>query len=276
MLSCMLKRRRAALVLGIPVAMALAAGAHAAVKVVPVSVNEQRYKSLETQKDGFSMGGESLTVQVRLEGREVEGAKQAKKLTITEAKDDTGQSLKPEEQTFFGGGFGMSGFGDDDKKPKGLPIDIRLEPASRKATKIVSIKGTAQVMAGGQAKVVSIGKLTTMFGKAVTDPALTAAGVKVTVLDPKKAKAGLNFGGGDEPGITLEITGPEDAIEKMEVLDGGKNVSNGSSSFGMNDKRTTTLSLEKPLNDAMTVKLHLMVGQKLVDVPIDLKDIPLP
>ena len=75
---------------------------------------------------------------------------------------------------------------------------------------------------------------------------------------------------------TLEITGPEDAIEKMEVLEGGKNVSNGSSSFGMNDKRTITLSLEKPLTDAMTVKLHLMVGQKLVDVPIDLKDIPLP
>jgi hypothetical protein len=124
--------------------------------------------------------------------------------------------------------------------------------------------------------VVSITKLTTMLGKAVTDPALAAAGVKVTVLDPKKAKAGLNFGGGDEPGITLEITGPEDAIEKMEVIEGGKNVSNGSSSFGMNDKRTTTLSLEKPLTDAVTVKLHLMVGQKLVDVPIDLKDIPLP
>jgi hypothetical protein len=34
--------------------------------------------------------------------------------------------------------------------------------------------------------------------------------------------------------------------------------------------------LNKPLDDTMTMKIHLVVGQKTVTVPLELKDVKLP
>ncbi len=114
----------------------------------------------------------------------------------------------------------------------------------------------------------SAAKVKSLLGQSLKDATLDAAKLQI-----KLAK-------GDEKEtnqLTMEVTGPMAAIQKAEVVDAkGESVNNGYSRFGGGGTSTYGLSLGRPLDDTMTLKLTLIIGQKIVDVPLDLKDIPLP
>ena len=82
----------------------------------------------------------------------------------------------------------------------------------------------------------------------------------------------------DVKSIALDITGDENALESIEVLDAsGEKVSNGMSSISFNNGPIqNSLDLEKPLDDSMKLVVKVAVDRKIVSVPFDLKDIALP
>lgn len=262
--------------------LVLASPAVAKVKITPVTITESRTKELaqsEAQKNAFLQSGPGgLVVTIRLEGKEVEGALEFGKLKIAEALDDTGASLKPEAGGGgFGGGDGFRKFSFgrfDDSEPAETLIPIELKLPARKATKLTKLKGEVSVKAGGEKKVVSATKLTALKGKNLKDPALTEAKLKVQLAD--EADADANLGPADST-LMLKIIGDSAAIQKIELVDAqGETVSQGHSSSTFGNKTDYGLFISKPVDDSMTLKIELVVGQKVVKVPFDLKDIPLP
>ncbi len=246
--------------------------------VTPIHIAESRSKVLVAPKKddgGMVMFADSgVVVTVRIEGEQAKGATHYGQIKITEAVDDTGKSLKPsEDRASFAGEDGFTEItrmrmGDEKPRNMETKIDLRLEVPARNATKIARLKGSFQVKAGGQEKVVSVPKVKALLGQSLKDPALAAAKLQI-----KLAKAGEP---GGEPTLTMEVTGPIAAIQNADVLDAkGAKVNNGYSKSG-GETTTYALTLERPLDDTMTLKLSLIVGQKIVDVPLDLKDIPLP
>ena len=124
-----------------------------------------------------------------------------------------------------------------------------------------------EVLAGGEEKVVTLTKLKSMQGKPLADPVLKAAGINGKVTKPS----------GDDPALTVDYTGGTDAIKEVEILDAaGNSVSNGRFSTGFGGTQSVSYQLSKPLDDTMTMKMHLIVGQKTVKVPFELKDVKLP
>lgn len=261
------------------------------VSVKATDVTETRVSLAKGKKKPMFAPESELKVTLHVEGDEVKGASSYGKLRIETATDSAGTDLKPkEERSFFGGSdddftsltddmarmrMGMS---DDDKKDKPLEafdIELKLGVSARKATTIATLKGSFQVLAGGQEKVVTAKKLSTLTGKALDDPALKDAGLTITVADPKKAKASIF--GSDPNSITLQIKGDLKNLADVEILDAkGESVSNSTMSTGEEDNKTYTYGLEQPPDDTLQLRIKVLVGQKTVNVPFELKDVPLP
>ena len=253
----------------------LAAVSIAAVKVQPAEILETRLVTLIKKENVFSSDASRLQVKLNVDGPEVKGATKWGKVKLTEAVDDAGTDLKPKKDD-SGFSFGRNddfeeisrfGMSDDEKKSSAFDVTIELALPSRKATAIKSMKGEFEVMAGGEEKVVTLTKLKSMQGKPLADPALKAAGINGKVTKPS----------GDDPALTVDYTGGTDAIKEVEILDAaGTNISNGHFSSGFGDTQNVSYQLSKPLDDTMTMKMHLIVGQKTVKVPFELKDVKLP
>jgi hypothetical protein len=250
-----------------------AAAARAEVKVQPAEVSETRVATLIKKPNVFSSDVSRLAVKLNVDGPEVKGATKWGKLKIAQAVDDAGTDLKPKQE---GISFGPGGddleeinrFGVDEGKKDGpFDVTLRLGVPARNATAIASLKGEFAVLAGGEEKVVSLTKLKSMQGKPLDDPALKAAGVSGTFAKPA----------GNDPAVAVEYKGGTDAIKEVEIVDAaGNSVSSGRFSTGFGGVQSVNYLLSKPLDDTMTMKLHLIVGQKAVTVPFELKDVKLP
>jgi hypothetical protein len=245
----------------------------AAVKVESSEVKETRVEKLIKKENVFSSDVSRLQVTLHIDGDDIKGATKWGKLKLTEAVDDVGTDLKPKKDAMsFGPGgddmedinrFGIGG----EKKSDAFDATITLALPARKATAIKSLKGEFVVLAGGEEKIVTLTKLKSMQGKPLDDPTLKAAGVVGTVTKPA----------GDDPALAIDYTAGLDAMKEVEVLDAdGKNISNGRFSSGFGGKQSVSYMLSKPLDDTMTMKIHLVVGQKAVKVPVELKDVKLP
>jgi hypothetical protein len=256
-------------------AVLIAVASLAAVKVQPAEVLETRLATLIKKENVFSSDSSRLQVKLRVDGPEVKGATKWGKVKLAEAIDDAGTDLKPKKDD-SGFSFGRnddleeisrSGMSDEEKKSSGFDVTISLALPARKASAIKSLKGEFEVMAGGEEKVVTLTKLKSMQGKPLADPVLKAAGINGKVAKPT----------GDDPAFTVDYTGGTGAIKDVEILDAaGNNISNGRFSSGFGDAQNVSYQLSKPLDDTMTMKMHLVVGQKTVKVPFDLKDVKLP
>jgi len=255
------------------IASAIAVPSSAAVKVQPSEVKETRVQTLIKKENVFSSDVSRLQLTLHIDGDDIKAATKWGKVKLTEAVDDAGTDLKPKKDSMsFGPSdddledinrFGMG----DEKKSDAFDATINLALPARKATAIKSLKGEFQVLAGGEQKVVTLTKLKSMQGKPLADPTLKAAGVVGTVTKPT----------GDDPALAIDYTGGTDAIKEVEILDAeGKNISNGRFSSGFGGKQSVNYMLNKPLDDTMTMKIHLVVGQKTVTVPLELKDVKLP
>ena len=253
--------------------LAVASASLAAVKVQPAEVSESRMVTLIKKENVFSSDSSRLEVKLNVQGPEVKGATKWGKVKFAEAKDDVGTDLKPKGSGFsFGPGADglqdINRFGMDEKKKDSdaFDVEITLGLPARKATMIKSLKGEFHVLSGGEEKVVTLTKLKSMQGKPLEDPALKAAGI-----NGKVAKAS------DDASLAIDYKGGTDAIKEVEIVDAaGKRVSSGRFSSGFGDQQTVNYMLDKPLDDAMTMKVTLVVGQKSVPVPFELKDVKLP
>jgi len=253
----------------------LACASLAAVKVQPAEVLETRLVTLVKKENVFSSDASRLQVKLNIDGPEIKGATKWGKVKLTEAVDDAGTDLKPKKDD-SGFAFGRNddleeisrfGMSDEEKKSNAFDVTINLALPARKAATIKSLKGEFEVMAGGEEKVVSLTKFKSMQGKALTDPVLKAAGINGKVTKPT----------GDDPALAIDYTGGTDAIKEVEILDAaGNSISNGRFSSGFGDTQNVNYMLSKPLDDTMTMKMHLVVGQKTVKVPFELKDVKLP
>ena len=251
----------------------LAAVSLAAVKVQPAEVLETRMVTLI--KKVYSSDSPRLEVKLNVDGPEVKRATKWGKVKLTEAVDDAGTDLKPKQED---SGFAFSrnddleeisrfGMSDDEKKSSAFDATINLSLPARKATTIKSLKGEFEVLAGGEEKVVTLTKLKSMQGKPLSDPTLKAAGINGKVT---KAQ-------GDDPALAIDYKGSTDAIKEVEILDAtGASVSSGRFSSGFGDTQNVNYMLSKPLDDTMTMKIQLVVGQKTLKVPFELKDVKLP
>jgi hypothetical protein len=76
-------------------AMCMSVVAWAAVTVTPARVQEMRSKDLLSKDESGRVTGDGLTVTLKLDGPETQGATRWGKSKITQATDDTGKSLVP-------------------------------------------------------------------------------------------------------------------------------------------------------------------------------------
>lgn len=246
----------------------------------PTEIVETRIEKLIKDDRMFSSEHSGVAVKLRIAGAAVNNAAAYGKLKLTEAIDDTGADLRPKpaaKMVAFGGAgdgdrfteihrFGMR---EDDKSRESFDMSIDLVLPARKATRIVSLKGTFEVQAGGQEKLVTVANPKSLTGKSIDDPVLKSAGLTVQIESPK--------GAGGTNSLPLKVKGNSAAIKKVEIVDAaGKSISDQSMSMGTGDERTTTYTLNKPLDDTITLKIHVLAGLKNVNVPFDLKNLALP
>lgn len=262
-------------------ALCLAGSAWAAPSAVPVRVAESRTKELVAPAKSMVMFGQPpLTVTLRLDSPEVSGATIYRNLHITQATDDTGASLVLKgAESPFGNSMQlrspMAGMGGGLAPNVAAPeVDVRLAMPSRKATMIRVLKGDLQVPAGGQEKTIEVNNVTAMVGKKIEDPALKQSGLAVEVADPKAVTKGMGITG---PSVAVRIGGDADAIRSVDVVDAmGKVISQGCFTSADGVSQTRTLGLAKPADASARLRIKVIVGQKVVTVPFELKDIPLP
>lgn len=260
-------------------AFVAAAGAAEPVSVKVTQVKETRTKTLEGESPMSVFDGLSVTLLVK--GDAVRNALKYGMLKLADAKFDSGDALKRKQS--FGGDsdfesiqspmqFGPNGEEKKEKDKAEFPLTLEFKVSPRKATKIAALKGEFQVLAGGTEKIIEVRKPADMLGKAIDDPALKDAKLDITIVKPKK---GGMFGGDD--GITLSFKGNADSIKDVEWLDGeNESRSMGSMTTREGETVTTNYMLNGKPADVAVLKIHVMVGQKKVTVPFDLKDIELP
>jgi len=252
-----------------------AAGAGGDVKVVAAVVEETRHKRLVPSKHrGGPITGLKLTLHVT--GGPAAGATRFGHVALTEAVDDRGTSLEKSRSVF--GRKQREGFVTiDDWKRRGVEggfaVELRLAETPRAATKIARLSGSLKVLSGGKTAEVVVKDARSLAGKAVDDATLTAAGLKVTVvqtktgimMDPKKS-------------ICYRLSGNEGALLDAELVDAsGGPVKGSSGSFRRGDgPRTHVLSAREKLPEKAGLKLKVLVGAETATVPIALTDVPLP
>jgi len=248
--------------------------ASAAVELKPCRIEETR--STQFIKDNMGGFPDSLKITLSLSGPEAATAVSYGELKIEEAVDNTGASLISTKKDPFNKGDKFQEFSNafsrknamEDKRPVADPqIEINLAPAKRDAKKIARLRGAVSITGQGTLKTVELTGLKPGDKKKMDLPA--NAGVTITTNINKD---------GNQNELEVEITGSEDAIDSLEVLDAsGKKISNGASSWSMGTGPVhRTLNLEKPLDATMKLVAKVSVDRKTIKVPFDLKDINLP
>ena len=161
-------------------------------------------------------------------------------------------------------------------------VTLRLGLAPRSATRIARLAGDVTVYTGGTPKTVTFDHPTRLYGHRLDDPALRAAGVTVDLLPANAPEDPNEFtivSAG--PHVRLRCRGDLRAMvdPKIEVVGhDGKTAASGFSDAIDADRtdQTLTLSLDRPLDDTMSIRVAVIVGRRSVVVPFDLRDLKLP
>jgi hypothetical protein len=255
--------------------LALASLARAAVELTPFRVEESRSATLAPDKMG--QPADHLTVVLSLKGPEADSSVRYGDLKVQEAVDDKGASLIPAKDAMgrdagkfkdYSNAF-FRKFDLESKRPAATPqIELTLAPAARSATRIVRLRGSFSLAQQGTIKTVELTALkSTGNNKKLDVPAEAGLTITLTIKSDK-----------DDNSIGLQMTGDENALESIEVLDAaGEKVSSGMSSWSFGGgPEQKSIDLRKPLDDSMKLVAKVAVDRKIVVVPFDLKDIALP
>jgi hypothetical protein len=263
---------RRAFLLGTALGLGLTGWAHAAVELTPFRLEETR--SVALVKDHIGHSPDELKVIFTLKGPEVDSAVRYGHLHLDEAVDDKGTNLIPPKDSFDEAGklkkFDNDFFRKSDleaKRPADDPqVSVVLALPKRSATKIARLRGSIDLVQQGDIKTVELAGLKPGDSQKMPIPAEAGIGITATV------KAG-----DDSRSIDLAMSGDENALDSIEVLDAsGKKVSNGISSFTLGKISKKSIDLEKPWDASMKLVAKVAMGRKTIKAPFDMKDIALP
>jgi hypothetical protein len=145
-------------------------------------------------------------------------------------------------------------------------VEIELGLPKRAATKIAQLRGSFELAQQGTMKTVEVPNIAAPGTKKLAIAPDAGVGIATTVTADGKTSIGI------------KITGDENAVDSIEVLNGsGKKVSTGMSSWSFNGGPAhKSLDVESPLDGTMKLVVKLAVDRKITKVPFDLKDIALP
>jgi hypothetical protein len=231
----------------------------------------------------------------------------AARTVVTAAVDDTGRTLVPADsgkgplQPIQQGRPGASG-----DKPERARVTLELKNPARKANVVASVTGEIELYMPGRDpnSVATISKFTAQEGKPLSDPALKANGIAITVmgkdqleaekkrllekLKQEAKKEGIKgealaeriadfsseFLKPEEGDIVLKVQSPEGRIQRMVYVDpaGEEKPASTSEKQGF-----TVLSTwgEKPGPD-WSLRVRMNTPKTLVRYSCALKDVPLP
>lgn len=247
--------------------------AGAAVDIVPVRVDETR--TLIIHDDGVSRSSTGLTLTFSLAGPEAESAVKYGDLTIEEAVDDTGASLIPDKNDMFNAPKKFKDFSNAffrkssiaNGQPPAPEIELTLAVPKRSATKIARLRGTVSLASAGTEKTFELANLKSPGKRTMDIPASANLTITVDAVSGDHVRK-----------LEIELTGNEDAVESLEVVDAsGRKVSNGMSSWFMdNGPIHRSIDLRKPLDDSMKLVAKIDLDRKFTKVSFDLKDVSLP
>ena len=242
-------------------------------ELVPFRLEETRILALGDDK--VSRGFPSLKLTLSLKGPEAEAAVRYGDLKLEVAVDDQGDNLIPEKDAFndasrfkdYANAFFRSNPGFGNPSPAAPQIDITLAVPKRSATKIGHLKGTVSLSQKGNIRSVELAGLKSPGPKTLAIPAEANLHIVATVAPGENARS-----------INVQITGDEGALESIEVLDGaGKKISSGLSSWSVNGGPVhQSMDLGKPVDDSMKLVAKVATDRKVVKIPFDLSNIPLP
>ena len=211
-----------------------------------------------------------LEIELKISGPELANCK-AMKVSVKDAVDDAGKTLKKAENSFGADefqslktSFGNFGKGSENE----YELKLEFENPSRSAKALKEVNGTVELLlpSNDPQSIVSIA-LDKESGKPVANPAIAAAGAEITFQAPK---------GSD---VSYMLKDPKAKIAAIEICtaDGKAIETSGrmtSSAFG--GPKSTTLSLATAPGAGAMAKIYLLTDKSRVSVPISLKEVALP
>jgi hypothetical protein len=168
-------------------------------------------------------------------------------------------------------------------------ISFVLKMPGPNAKQVDQIKGSVQVLAGGEQKDVEVTDVLKKVGTEVADPALKRAGLTVKLIkvepntDPPPFEAARDSTKPDSQGeesfgetLTLEVTGPEESLLQVSLRAGGEDLNTGMSWSNDGEKSTYNIPTSNKIPADARLVLQVAVDQKPVTVPFEFKSVPLP
>lgn len=144
-----------------------------------------------------------------------------------------------------------------------------IQNASRRATKITHLVGQVQLMTlSDESRNLIVPKLASFI----------ANGGKDTNLAKERLSLQIDIDNGDKKKIYAFIGGNPTIVRKIQIIgDKGQVLSEGNleGDFSLNTKHCF-FELPRDVDDQMSLKFEVAASQKVLTVPFDFKDIPLP
>jgi hypothetical protein len=261
-----------------------ASAARIAVKIARVDDNRV-YSSPGAAQPMFNSNPPGLTITLHAFGPMANSAASYGKLTLTAARDNLGDVLRIASPS--SGGFPMPGQSKGRHKiqrqpagfggpaPSGFDVPLHLTEPPRKALRITLLQGSFRVTAGGRLNTVTINPMASM-GRSIHSPTLAKAGLQIKIL--KAMPMGGFMPGPGNQSLILAIGGNKTALEKVKILNtSGSSIFAGfTSSSDQNGAKISSYQLKRPLKAGDKVNLIVAVGQKMITVPFDFRNIKLP
>ena len=253
-------------------------------------------------KDSRSTGQffKNLEIEFTMKGGELVDAKGVR-TSVQVAKDSTGKNLITDDSSSEGFSE-LSGFGD----PSERSITVKLLNPMRRAEMLQELKGEIELYVPSRdpASTVTVAGIGQHLGKPITNAALKAAGVELTIhsegsyaavrkaekekqiadmkaqgADPQMIEMATSFmeamgGGGSENSMILVINDPKKRLVGVEFqkAGGAELDSNGSMSSG----GQKTLYFGEPVPDDANALIRLLTDKAVVKAPLQLANVQLP
>lgn len=184
------------------------------------------------------------------------------------AEDDAGDRPKPQRVPVRGR------FSPADKRDK-PNLTLQLMPTARQAKVLSRLRGHFELRWGGERTTATFDRAASRYGKQLDDPVLAAAGVTAKLSKPPR----FDFPDGRTM-VSVDISAGADLVTRLRVLAAdGTVLGEQVVTDGVARRRgggSAWVTIRQPLDDTMKLEVQVVAGQKSVEVPFDLKDVPLP
>jgi hypothetical protein len=242
------------------------------VEVHPTRYTETRFRSFGPEADS---GGRGL-LQVDMSGPLVKRAVRRRQVELIEATDDEGNDLRPATQ-----GRRWEGEYVDIRQVGAatLPVQINLEPPGRRAERIARIRGSLDLVVGGEATEVVLEAPTASGGKVVENERLGEAGIRLKLeMVPAPAEDGVR-----RNMLGYRVLAGEALLMAVELIDAEgaplRTIVNRRADAGEGESHEAPLNLvtipgKVPAD--LRLRLRFLRGAKIVRIPFEIAEVALP